>query len=272
MCDDFLINRCRTYSNKSFRNLIKELNIMRNFLWDYSILSFGKDFEITIDLQPFNLNKIIQSSSRTLESITCCIINSNIADAVTLIRKLRDDLFFYIYIIEVSNRRDFNQKTKQDRIVLDWVNDKLSDLQITSIFKFIAESEDVKKIIDRYNLKCKFDTMSNNLNNYVHSNGMSYYNESFFHIQASGKTDEICTKIIDTTAFIIIVFTILLSVIKPIMITGSDYVDSLDVGINPNESALYSVPPFIQIFLQKFSYLIDREIITFLEQELKIQF
>ena len=99
MCDDFLINRCRTYSNKSFRNLITELNIMRNFLWDYSILSFGKDFEITIDLQPFNLNKIIQSSSRTLESITCCIINSNIADAFTLIRKLRDDLFFYIYIL-----------------------------------------------------------------------------------------------------------------------------------------------------------------------------
>ena len=94
----------------------------------------------------------------------------------------------------------------------------------------------------------------------------------FFHIQTSGKTDEICTKIIDITAFIIIVFTILLSVIKPIRITDSDYVDSLDVGINLNESALYSVPPFIPIFLQKFSYLIDREIITFLEQELKIQF
>lgn len=272
LCDDFLINRYHTNTNMVFRNLISELNTMRDFLCDYSLLSFGKDFETTMDLRPFNLNKIIQSSSRTLKSITCCTINSNIADVFTLIRKLRDDLFFYIYIIEVSHRRCFNLKTKQDELILAWTKNNLSNLQITSIFKYIAERKEVKDIIYKYNLKDKFDKLSITLNNYVHSNGMAFYNEPFFLIQASERTEEICTRIRNTTASIIIVFTVLLSVIKPIMIISNDYVDSLDVGIEPNKDMLYSVAPFIPIFLQKYSYLIDDDIITYLEEELGIKF
>lgn len=110
------------------------------------------------------------------------------------------------------------------------------------------------------------------MNNYVHSNGLAFYNEPFFLIQASNKRNEVCNKIRDTTAFIIIVFTVLLSVIRPIMISSNDYIDSLEAGIKPDESMLYSVAPFIPIFLQKYSYLIDDNIISYLEQELGIKF
>lgn len=55
------------------------------------------------------------SALATLSNITVCAINGNFSDTFVLVRKLRDDLFQYLFLLYVlSNRSGFSEFTKEE--------------------------------------------------------------------------------------------------------------------------------------------------------------
>ena len=69
---------------------------------------------------------------------------ANFADAYSLLRKYRDDLFYYVYFFTVADNSDLTQyvdvqQLNEDEMnIWDWVHNKQKDLRIGSVLKCIA--------------------------------------------------------------------------------------------------------------------------------------
>lgn len=97
--------------NKSCQQLINDLMKIEEFLDDLVYLLFGRD-AIFIKLKyVIDVSDILQSSYITLSSCIECCKCGCFADANTLLRKYRDDLFFILYILVYKDTPRFNKKT-----------------------------------------------------------------------------------------------------------------------------------------------------------------
>ena len=59
-----------------------------------------------------------------------------------------------------------------------WFNNNLCDLSIGTVMQAIGQSPLVKDAVIKYHLQSYFKTIGEKLNNYVHSNGVNYYNRN----------------------------------------------------------------------------------------------
>ena len=81
------------------------------------------------------------SASKTLESISVCCHLGSFADANTLVRKYRDDIFLYLYIIEASiNRKGLTAKEQDDILNGEMTIDKFLEV-ITLTFSILSSSD-----------------------------------------------------------------------------------------------------------------------------------
>lgn len=126
-------------------------------------------------------------------------------------------------------------------------------------------------VIKKYRLKSFFDRVGNRLNNYVHSNGVAYYNRSVIGYK-SGELQSEMKMILDDMNFITVSFLFLLTLCSPITIMSTDYVDSLDLNIEPPEGSQYWVAPFIVDFYKKNLDLIDKSCIDYLRENTPMEF
>ena len=94
--NEFELNRNGVSSNQDFISLIDLLSQIRDFLSELGYLAFGRDMSVFRQTGAVNGNIILDSATRTMESIRFCCINANFADAYSLLRKYRDDLFYYV--------------------------------------------------------------------------------------------------------------------------------------------------------------------------------
>lgn len=88
--DDFEINRSVIKENSSFQELNTLLEETRNFMYEMSFLAYGRDNIVLHKVGVISGNQILDSVSRTAESIRYCCLNANFADAYSLLRKYRD--------------------------------------------------------------------------------------------------------------------------------------------------------------------------------------
>ena len=72
---------------------METLTEIRDFLDKFGFLTFGRDISIIRVSRLINGNIVLDSATRTMESIRYCGMNGNFADAYSLLRKFRDDLF-----------------------------------------------------------------------------------------------------------------------------------------------------------------------------------
>lgn len=88
-------------------------------------LTFGRVLVYIKGTGIVNGNRILESSSKTLESIKLCCENYNMADAFCLLRKYRDDLFFYLYLCAIEKKENIVESyersnlTEEDQRVKD---------------------------------------------------------------------------------------------------------------------------------------------------------
>ena len=157
------------------KQFIDELKSIEKFLEDFGFLTFGRG------MGEFSLNTIMTSLEFTMGSIIDCCESACIADANTntLLRKYRDDLFFYLYIaVYQSYDIDSPKRESMKNKIIHWINNELADFNIGNVLKAIAKSPGLQNTIVKYNLKESFDKIGQSLNNYVHGNGYIYYNRS----------------------------------------------------------------------------------------------
>ena len=122
------------------KNLI-ELVEVRKFIADMEYLSLGRDYVMCHD-KVFSLQIVMTSAELTLGNIYNCCEYACFSDANTLVRKYRDDLFFYLYLTVYHARKMLEEQDKtldqMERNIEAWLGNNLSSLHIGDVLKAIA--------------------------------------------------------------------------------------------------------------------------------------
>lgn len=262
-------NKIHIISSECLTKLIHEVKYIQTFINNLGFLLFGRDMIFVKPTIVTSPNHILDSAARTLQSIKVCCEYGNIADANTLLRKYRDDLFFYLYVILVGRNCNVLSKeklNKHEENIRKWISNSLVNLNIAEILKYIGQSPNLCEAIKKYNLKESFSKIGTELNNFVHANGISFYNRSYTQYNQTD-IQKITDKFIYNISYISIIFVFLLTLINGKLIMSEDYIDSLDCGITPEEESQNWVAYFVQEFIRKKKHLIDNNCINYLKDK-----
>lgn len=273
---------------EGFKTFAEDIDYLTEFFSDLSELIFFNGRIITF----FSVNEcyllntaLIKSSAQTLRNIKLCCSIGAFSDANTLIRKLRDDLIQYVYILNIINDRkpflgeslknfktdspeDFvkslsnlqynNNLTDDEQAVTAWFKNSVSDLPFRLKGKLgfknymiaLKQNSKIAHILTEYKLHGYWKALSGTLNNYVHNNGTSFSSNNF--ISANNKDLETHLKNISTrTSYVSSFFLIVLLMIESSIISSTDYIDYLDCNMKPPEDSQFSIAVFVQDFIDK---------------------
>ncbi len=267
-------NNLLIIQNEQFKKEIDKIKSIELLIRSYGDLSFGRDFILCCN-HTFSLQTIITSLELTAGSIALCCECGCIADANTLLRKYRDDMFFYLYLVLYYVCKDSHSDWKElpniEKNIKHWFDNKLADLEISLVFKTIGSSPIVEKTVQKYNLHSSFNIIGTRLNNYVHGNGIKYYNRHFNTYKDDEFRQEL-TKIANEMNFITVTFLFLLSLCSPSSIMSEDYINCLDCSIKPDNGSQYWVAPFILEYFKKNKSLLGDNIIKYMSDETNMVF
>ncbi len=254
-------NNCYT----SFIGLIKDTH---SFMSRFSFLQFGRDAVLTKLSVILSPSGILNSTVKTLHSILLCSEYGHFTDTIILIRKYRDDLLFYLYLISVGESCDLLNNIppgKHEENIKKWQTNALSDLHVSEILKYIGMRPETRYAIQKYNLRSGLEKIGVTLNNYVHGNGVMFYNQ---HPQSY--TGKHIKSFVDSTtnhlSYITVAFVFLLALCQPVSIMSSDYMDCMDCGDTPPENSQYWVAPFVEEYLKSNGHLLGGDCMNYLRE------
>lgn len=257
--------------DENFRTLIVKLRELHVFLDHLDFLMIGRDFQIIKgekSVIPFSIGEILLSSVRTIDSLIMCCEVGNFGDVYTLLRKLRDNLFFYLYVLEVSNSADMLSKTEmteQEKYIKKWLQNKLTGLTFNGMFQFLCNSTSLKPAIEKYNFEVEFKKINKTLNNYVHSNGVKYLNHPIGYY-FSVSTESFSEELYSVAERIMISFIFFLILLRGDLVASSDYVEALEFQQTPEEGSQYWVAPFVKEFVQNHIGVLGEDCGKFLKE------
>ena len=248
------------------QKIISDMHTVETFLNDFGFLSLGRDF-VLCGRRSFSLQMVSTSCELTVGSIISCCESGCMADAYSLLRKYLDDLFFYLYLVvfNTCNIQENKSATiaQMEANIERWINNCLDDLYIGTVLQAIGQSPRVKDAVQKYHLKSYFDALNPKLNNYVHSNGVSFYNQNV-NAYKEGTLKNQMQALLKDMRFISITFLFLLTLCSPLSIMSTDYVDYLDCNETPPEGSPYWVAPFVTRFFKDNLELIDESCMRYL--------
>lgn len=267
-------NRRFIAKDEECNKAISEMQAVKEFLENFSFLSFGRDYVLCRG-HMFSLHMIFTSSELTAGSIISCCESGCISDAYSLLRKYRDDMFFYLYIVvyDICNSPDQKSSAvkQMETNIERWINNDLRDLYIGDVLKAAGQSPQVRAAIKKYDLKTYFDKIGNRLNNYVHSNGVSFYNRNVCTYRGKELQKQMQAIMRDMRS-ITITFLFLLVLCSPLSIMSTDYADYLDYNMTPPDGSQYWVAPFVVAFFNKNIDLIDESCMQYLRDNTLMEF
>lgn len=254
------------------QKIISEIRTVERFLSDFGFLTFGRDF-VLCGKYTFSLQMISTAFELTAGSIISCCESGCMADAYSLLRKYRDDLFFYLYIVVYDSCNKIDNKSpavdQMETNIERWINNDLDDLHVGIVLQAIGQSPRVKEAVQKYNLKSYFDALGDRLNDYVHSNGVSFYNRNVNVYQGKALQRQLQALSTDMCS---ITFLFLLTLCSPLSIMSTDYVDCLDCNMTPPEGSQYWVAPFVTTFFKRNIELIDKSCMKYLQDNTLMEF
>ncbi|MBQ3356005.1 MAG: hypothetical protein IJG45_02675 [Oscillospiraceae bacterium] len=269
-----LLNQQMIAQDKECQKTIAEMRAVEKFLSDFGFLSFGRDFVIC-GRHTFSLQMISTAFELTAGSIISCCESGCMADAYSLLRKYRDDLFFYLYVVVYDSCNKLDNKspavTQMETNIERWINNDLDDLYIGTVLQAIGQSPKVRDAVRKYDLKSYFDDLGVRLNNYVHSNGVFFYNLNVNTFPGKTLQKQLLSLLTDMRS-ITIAFLFLLALCSPLSIMSTDYVDYLDCNMTPPDGSQYWVAPFISEFFKNNLDLIDESCMKYLQDNTLMEF
>lgn len=245
---------------------------IRNFLDNLSYGALGRDMVVLRNTAGINCNGILLSAVQTLESVRLCCGNCNFADAFTLLRKYRDDVFYYLYVQVVTRSADLGKdfdktpRNKDEKKIFNWLHDQQEDLNINLVLKKIGMSEKVAPAIAKYHLKESFAEIGVRLNNFVHSNGVSFYNKLYTHYKADDSLSKICEELENIIEYITVSFVFIAVLVNPAIVMSEDYIEYLESGQTPPEDSQYWIYPFVETYFSKHKHCLDDKCNEYLKE------
>lgn len=263
-------NRNLVSNDANFRELLDDIQYTKKFIYNFDFHNFNRSCQMDREYYVFSIDNILNSAHRTLNSVQVCCENCNLADANTLIRKYRDDLFFYLYVLYVNSNSDIlseKEISKHEKNIIKWRKDNLKDLNINEILIYIGKSSTAKEAISKHNLQKTLKKVNDDLNNFVHSNGKSFYNRSYQYYLNTNSIKENTEKIQYEIDYITSIFLFLLILIRGDYISSTYYIDNLEMGIEPIEGSQYFVAPFVSEYINTKMALVSKEWIKYLKDK-----
>jgi len=271
---------------EEYKKFSEEFDYLIDFFEGYSELIFmnGRIISFIADKNIYTLKaNIIDSSIQTLKSIKLCCSIGSFSDANTLIRKLRDDLILYVYILNIIGlRKPFvEDDTPQFKIEMEkevvesalnlHFNDVLTDdeqavsawfgntvkelprrirnkLEFENYMNVLKHNENIREILSNYNLQEYWEALRQRLNNYVHNNGTQFVVQNII----SARDKYLATHLNNInyrTAYVSSFFLVLLLMVDSSLISSTDYLDHVECNIEPPEGCQYSIAKFVQDFI-----------------------
>ena len=253
---------------------IQEMRKIEDFTSKLGALLFGRDY-VVLKNSYFSLQRVSTSFELTAGSIINCCESGCIADAYSLLRKYRDDMFFYLYIMiyeaEKKLENDLEHVTRIESCVKKWMTNDLKNLNITTVLKDISQSTKVQEAVNKYGMKDYFQKIGKTLNDYVHSNGISFYNMNINEYK-NGEFLNALQSLTEDMRLITVTFLFLLTLCSPLSIMANDLLDYLECGLTPPEGAQYWVAPFIVEFFKNNLDLIDESCRKYLRDNTYMEF
>lgn len=218
---------------------------------------------------------LLENSIHTLESIKMCSSLGNFADANTLIRKLRDDLLLYVFIISNTNKKRFTSNsnlTEDEKAVEAWLNNTVKELDnktkkklsYENYMKYLKQDPNIEKILKSYQLENYWSYLTTKLNDYVHNNGLQFT----LHNVIKSNITHININLINVnirTSFIITFFLILILMTESSLLSSGDAIDYLEEDLEIPEGCQYEIAPFIQKYIDEKVIKIHPELKQFLK-------
>lgn len=228
-------------------------------------------------------SQLLENSFVTLENIKSCCGNGGFADANSLVRRLRDDLLLYVYILAVINQRkpfteeslenfkmetidilvesfeslEMNSNMNDDETAVEaWLTNTMENmpkkikrkLGFSNYMQFLRKDENVENILTRYKLEDYWLTLTDKLNNYMHNNGIKFTLDN--NVRSDDKNLEIYFNNINVRiSYIMSLFLVLITMIESALLCSGDIEDYLNMGEDPPEDCQYEIAPFIQEYL-----------------------
>ncbi len=229
------------------------------------------------------------SIDNTLKSILVCTKMGNFSDANILLRKYRDNLFQWLFIIDsieiIDGKKldeilgvepgDESSDQSVDSLcdaLLSWFQDlELSKnwrkeyFDITPYLDWFMMNSLVKTCFDNY-LKPTWEYLGADLNNYTHGNGKKFlisnniqaYSNEIITDQVEGLID----RVWKTTAC----FLSILILNQPLYLMSSNYIDHFGNRITVPEDSQYWIEPIFQNFFGLYITQIHPDLKKFLKE------
>lgn len=259
------LNEKQINETSEYQKFSKEIDYLIDFFDSFYELSTynGRIISYYCNNQYFRLDgTLIQSTTQTLKSIKLSCSIGSFSDANTLIRKVRDDLFQFLFILNIINSRsspsfEENLNPNEDQqTVFAWFGNTVKDLpkkikkklEFENYMTVLQKNNAVQKILDKYKLENYWDTLRRKLNDYVHNNGIMYCRQNC--IEVDNKYINIhFENSITRLDYVCSLFLSLLLMIDSAIIMSSDYIDHIDMNMEPPENSQFWIPDFIQNFI-----------------------
>lgn len=258
-----------------FQRTISRLKDMEHFLEDLRFLTYGRDFICKIEeegIKTFSLYRQITSLTLTMGSIIACCNIACLADANTLLRKYRDELFFYIYITAYRRLDPDAELAKNMAAKIEqWLKNERTGFSIKQILRAISDIPELSGTVERYRFIDSFIEISKHLNDYVHGNGYDYYNLNVYEYKAGEKEEQLQTLEYNAR-YMTVVFVFLLILCSPSSVMAEDYLYYLDMNQKPPDGSQYRVALFVTDFIRNNISLIDENCMRYLLENTGMQF
>lgn len=271
---------------EEFKTFSNEIDYLANFFLNFSeLISYnGIVISFITNNHTFYFDTtLIESASKTLENIKHCCSIGSFSDANTLIRKLRDDLIQYLYILTIiknrkafivddledfkldglekfieslSNLRINDTLTDDEKAISAWFSNTVFELdyrvkrklEFENYMKVLKQNPNINDVIEKYNLQKYWEMLRKRLNDYVHNNGIIYSMHN--SVETYDKNLNIHLKNVNTrTDYISSFFIITLLMIDPSLIMSTEYIDYIDSNLKPPEDSQYNIAVFVQDFI-----------------------
>lgn len=198
-------------------------------------IAIGTSGIINIDTYLFS------SIQGTLNSIKEILEKGRINDSYTLLRKYQDSTIINVYtLLYLEDNR--NIKNFIVEAIDDWVKGKIKLPEYRIMSRYIQENQKVKIINDLVNKDQRYKLIRNRCNDHTHYN---YYmnvllNDGELALENRGELFSTIAKDIED------LFIAYLFYIKDYYMMSSDYLDSLEMGLEPEKDSQYFVASYIQ--------------------------
>lgn len=211
-----------------------------------------------------NIDKVVCGSlAGTLDSVKVALKQGRINDAYALLRKYHDGIITVIYI-NVYIVENYSLENFVIEKIQNWVNNKQklpsSEKMLNAIRKH-KPLEDLEGLFD-------FDGLYRQIRRLA--NGNTHYNKLYYlwlnnnMIYIPNRKKELDQLYFCTLHLFIFHFAYMYS-LNPHYMMSTDYIDALDLGMQPKEDSQYWVAPYVKNVFEKYIVTIRPDIAQYMK-------